>query len=97
MYRAIFAWERWRVIYNVVLAVAGFLAIATASGPLPEHFEVDVVAGVVGANLCYCIGPVLEAYLVWFGLPQKYVRGGLLILGMLFSAAVAFGATADSI
>jgi len=93
-YRAIFFWERWRVAYNAVLAVAGFLAIATASGPLPEHFEAEVIAGAMGANLCYCLGPIMEAYLVWFGLPQKYARWGLLLAGTLFSAVVAFGGTA---
>lgn len=93
-------WEAWRIPYNLVLLLgivvsvtlfmAGILNSTTlapgedAVEPLALMFGVPF--GIIMANVCYCIGPVVE-----FVVNRIWAKGSgrlglvLLILGMLFS------------
>lgn len=64
-------WERRRLTYNAVLvAEVAVVALIIGGGRWlgdVEFWELLVV-GAFGANVCFCAGPVGEAYLRWFGL-----------------------------
>lgn len=73
------AWERLRLPYNgllgllVVVHVIGGLLAAEATLPL-------MARAAVGANVCFCAGPVAEGYLDWLGMPRR--RGRWLAFGV---------------
>jgi hypothetical protein len=66
-------WERRRLVYNLVLAVAGVLSLGAQSlfTVLPPRSAApDVPLGLVGvlayavlANLCYTAGPAVDVYI----------------------------------
>lgn len=57
--RAVFlAWERLRLVYNAAL---GAVVLACAAGDISDReFRDFLLRAAVGANLCFCLGPVAE-------------------------------------
>ncbi len=58
------SWERLRLWYNAILA-GEVLLLFLPLGPylLTERFVVFAMEGAVLANVCFCVGPVVEFYL----------------------------------
>ena len=90
--RFLAAWERRRVVYNGVLAAVVLLTTVPALWrPFldPVFFEM-AIAGAFGANVCFCTGPVVEAYLRWMGVRGRSLGRILFGLGLLVSVALTF-------
>jgi hypothetical protein len=84
-----FGWERLRVVYNLIL-VGTVLPPGFVSGKiLHPAFWVFALSEAVGANVCFCAGPVAEGYLCWFGLPRLPVRCALFVIGTMLAVAAA--------
>ena len=85
--RVLVTWEKLRVIYNVIGAVpTALLAVI-----FPEALG-ELVACAVLANLCYCLGPLVDCYLTWFGIRHNGVTGILFVLGTGVMLVLALGA-----
>ncbi|QDT70071.1 hypothetical protein MalM25_30160 [Planctomycetes bacterium MalM25] len=99
------AWERLRLIYNGLLIPGVCLLAWVESHSLPPFHEapltaaptwrewtmwwVIVAAYGVFSNLCFLLGPAVEVYLGWLGLPTRAVRWFVFTLGTLFTAIAA--------
>jgi hypothetical protein len=79
-----FAWEKLRLIYNIVLV---FTAVLICWPILPFIF-VETLGAALIANVMYCAGPVAECYLCWFGVPRLIARAIVFVLGLLLSIGV---------
>lgn len=81
------AWEKLRVVYNLVLGaetlVLGGKMFTTVSG-----LEM-LVLGALGANVCFCAGPVLEGYLRALKMPRRIARWLLFLSGMFIAVVAA--------
>ncbi|MEW4570823.1 hypothetical protein AB1L88_23400 [Tautonia sp. JC769] len=79
-------WERWRVLYNLVLVVE-VMGIVIGMDRWQWMTEAEfcelLVLGALGANLCFCAGPVVEAYLRWLGVKGEMLGPLLFGLGMI--------------
>lgn len=86
-------WEKLRVVYNVVLAavVLAFWAGGRGSGLGDPAFLRHLARCCLGANLCFCAGPVVNAYAHWLGLRHVAVTVALFVLGTTLSVLVAAG------
>lgn len=84
-----FAWEKLRIVYNVVLATLVLVAIGPEIGTILE----GTVLGAIGANVAFCAGPFVENYLCWMGGSRSVVRWVVFLFGML----VALGVTVVAI
>lgn len=96
------AWEKLRLIYNVVMLLIGgvLLGIAleyaeslqVAAPKVPPALVYITIALLFGtvANVCYCLGPYAELMLVALGYPEsgQRVRYFLFGVGLLFSILV---------
>ncbi|MHC5021061.1 MAG: hypothetical protein ACYTGX_13310 [Planctomycetota bacterium] len=82
------AWEKLRVIYNVILLLeTTVLAGKMFTTPRGLGF---LVGAAIGANLCFCAGPVLEGYLRVLQMPRRIARWLLFIGGCIIAVVVAF-------
>lgn len=81
-------WERLRLVYNAILVPWTVLLILVLPGGGTGN-PADVLVGAVAANVCFCLGPVLETYLVGFGANAPTARGWLFALGTGFTALAA--------
>lgn len=85
-------WEQLRIPYNLILGL-GMIPFLKQFLDQPE-FTLNVLAGAVAANVCFCAGPVAEGYAALIGLPRKLSRwvifaGGVLISLVLEIASIA--------
>jgi hypothetical protein len=82
------AWEKLRLAYNAVLAI---FALLVGWPRLSDgDFQVHLFEGALFANLCFCVGPWVEGYLILlFGLPRKDFRAVLFLLGTLLAVLLA--------
>jgi len=89
-------WEKWRIGYNIVLLAESLwllrehLAVASAD----RLFVGFVVLSAVAANVCYCLGPLIEicAWALW-GSRADRPHYRLLLAGLpclLFWVGLAF-------
>ncbi len=85
--------EKLRVVYNVILAavVLGFRAGGRGSGLNDPAYLRHVARGCIGANLCFCVGPVVNFYAHWLGLRHGAVTVVLFVAGTGLSVMVASG------
>ena len=82
-------WERYRVVYNLILVGETVLAISTRSH-LPNWRFLDMLAVLaVVANVCFCAGPVLHGYLWRFGFRGRWFWRTILIAGTLLAMLLA--------
>lgn len=87
--RSVFlAWERLRLLFNAALAAVVF---AFARADLTERdFLVNLARAFIGANLCFCLGPVVEGYLALLGFDRRVARWMVFIPGLLIGCMLAF-------
>ncbi len=79
-------WEKLRLLYNLIgLAPTLFIAVV-AQSPI-----VELAACVFVANLCFCLGPLIDGYLTWFGVRQRAVTIILFVLGTMLMLLLALG------
>lgn len=103
-HRIVSAWERLRLLYNVLLGVPGICLATAAVLSKPESALETIAFSILFAgfaNLCFCAGPGFELYLCYFRKIAECppARLPLFILGTLLSfapivagsLAVAFG------
>lgn len=89
-------WEKLRMLYNAAL-VLWTLLWAVVFGPrllLDVSFWDACVFGALGANACFCCGPLLEGYLTWFFRSHIAVTGVLFTSGTLLSLLLATASVA---
>ena len=99
--RTVVRWEKLRLAYNLILA---FVTILTCGLLLVFSFAPfnvgrligTVVVGVIVANACFCLGPLIDGYLSWFGWRSALTTGVLFAIGMLISIPLAVFAVAAS-
>ncbi len=65
-----FAWEKIRVGYNVLISV-GILVLLGRGAPVRISQAIWIY---VLANVAFCVGPVMENYLRWVGIPRWLFR-----------------------
>jgi len=92
-HHAVKRWEKLRLVYNAILVPWSIFLIAV----LPESplWPLELFVGGFLANVCFCIGPVAETYLVWIGANAQIARGWLFALGTAFTALAAFATLAN--
>lgn len=83
------SWERLRIAYNVILGL-GMIPFLKQFLDQPQ-FTMEVLAGAVGANLCFCAGPVAEGYAAMIGLPRRLTRRVIFAGGVLIALALELG------
>lgn len=93
-HEALKKWERLRLLYNAILIpIVVAVTLVFRTGLLGDFaYWEAVIFGGIASNVCFCIGPVLETYLVWIGANARTARGWLFALGTGFTALVAFAA-----
>ena len=84
------AWEKLRVYYNVILLGLVFVLSSFSPHVGNPGFWLFVIHSGVAANLCFCVGPVAEFYLRWFGLPANGARWSLFVLGTVVAVALTY-------
>lgn len=92
--RIFIAWERLRLVYNAILAIT-VICVATVayvqyqptSIPLSGFF--GTIVPVVGANLCFFAGPIVETYVAWLGFRTETLRLVLMFFGTALSMMIA--------
>ena len=90
-------WERRRLAYNVIVCLAGaigmtaYLALDARYGDqcVGDMLAFQLIAGFVGANVCYSAGWMIEALLRTWGRPPASFGPRLLAAGLAFSLALA--------
>jgi len=87
-------WEKLRVAYNAVLVliVIAFISFSSGISLLDSAFFAPLVFLTIAANLCFCAGPTVAAYLAWAGATPSLVRGVsylLFTVGLTVACAVA--------
>jgi len=89
------AWEKLRLAYNVILLGVVLLLCSSLFGwsafQNPSFWEY-LVEGVLGANLCFCIGPWLEGWLAIAGANRRVVRWVIFVPGILLACLLTGGA-----
>ena len=99
--RTIVSWEKLRLAYNLILAFVTVLTCGLLLFFSFAPFNVGrligtVVVGVIVANACFCLGPLIDGYLSWFGWRSALTTGVLFAIGMLISIPLAVFAVAAS-
>ena len=80
-------WERLRIFYNVIRAC---VLIMLTNHYLPKYiynydFFIMCIGGFLGANICFTVGAVVDAYISWLGWRNIVITIILFILGTTFS------------
>jgi hypothetical protein len=89
-YTVLKQWERLRFVYNAILIPWTVLVIVMTPRRVAssEIWSAVVMFGVI-ANVFFCLGPVLETYLVWLGASPRTARRWLFGLGTAFTGLAA--------
>lgn len=85
-------WEKLRIVYNIVLAGVTVAGLATRPDhPIQETwFPAFIICCWVGANLCFCAGPLLEVYVNYLADRRIAMTWWLFFPGMFLSMLLAF-------
>lgn len=85
-------WERRRVLYNAVLAAIVLVSSLMDLGRvfLDLVFWEFLIVAAFCANVCFCTGPIAEAYLRWIGIRREWLGGLLFGVGLLISVPLTF-------
>jgi hypothetical protein len=96
-------WEILRLPYNLIVGLAGLLALAMIPTLTWREIIVGVVAYGLGANVMYLLGPITEMYLNWLvdvgegrfvprwvakTVRSRYLTALLFLGGLLFSVGL---------
>ena len=88
-FAAFWRWEKYRLIYNGVLAAETLLALGLRRA-LPDLTTLGTLAFyAILANVCFCAGPVLNGYFWRFGYRGRWVGLVILAIGTLFAVGMA--------
>jgi hypothetical protein len=68
-----FAWEKLRVLFNALYALALCYVTSGLRG-IDERFFVFLLIVVLLLNAVFSVGPVVEGYLCWFGSKRLFAR-----------------------
>jgi hypothetical protein len=79
-YKVLKSWEWLRLLFNAILIPWTVLLIAVLPGG-GTGGPADVFVGGLVANVCFCLGPVGETYIVQTGASPQIVRRWLFALG----------------
>jgi hypothetical protein len=84
------SWEKLRLVYNSVLAVET-MTLLQVFPPRRANTTTMVLMAIacVAANVCFCVGPVLNGYAHWIGFRHPAVRIGIFLGGMLLACLLA--------
>ncbi len=86
------AWEKLRIYYNLILlAITLGLTALTPELLSVRYFWSTSILGALGANVCFCAGPVTENYLALIGANRGVTRAILFGLGCFFACLLAVG------
>lgn len=60
----VFSWEKFRLLYNAILLPAGLVVLffAANAGMAILLIVVGAIGTAIGANICFCAGPLAEFY-----------------------------------
>ncbi len=85
------AWERLRLVYNLILGAEVLIGTAVLRSPLLTNpgCLLALAIACLAANVCFSTGVVAEFYLARLGLPRTWIRRGLFGIGMLISVPIA--------
>ncbi len=84
--RVMVTWEKLRVLYNLMGAVPTLLIAFWLPVSLKRLLLVALFA-----NMCFCLGPLVDGYLTWFGIRHPAVTWILFVLGTLTMLLLALG------
>ncbi|MCY2932080.1 MAG: hypothetical protein NTV86_21825 [Planctomycetota bacterium] len=84
--RVIVTWEKLRLVYN---AIGFFPAVLIVMIPTLYQPLVKLAVWAILANLCFCLGPLVDGYLTWFGFRRKAVT---VVLFVIITAAMLLAA-----
>lgn len=84
--RVIVTWEKLRLLYNGIGLLPTVLIVIVAGS---HPFEIAGCAFL--ANLCFCLGPLVDGYLTWFGFRHRAVTVVLFVLGTFLMLLLAAG------
>lgn len=92
--RIFVAWERLRIVYNSILAVTVICVVGVyffqyKPKSIPLFGFLGIIVPVVGANLCFFAGPIVETYVAWLGLRTETLRMVLMFFGTALSMLIA--------
>jgi hypothetical protein len=83
------AWERLRIVFNLVLII---FVLGDASSELSDReFRHFLIRAAFAANVCFCLGPVAEGYLAFFGVQRLIARVVVFVPGMIFGLFTSMG------
>jgi hypothetical protein len=86
------AWELLRLAYNaallMVVVLVGRMIVSRDDFADPAFWRY-VAKCAIGANLCYCLGPIAEGYLAALGVRRPVVRLLLFSVGLIVSVVLA--------
>ncbi len=96
--KTVVAWEKLRLIYNTVMGLFVLAVVVFSQAIAARNFAelfAQVIAGGIFANLCYCVGPIIDGYLTWFGFRHRLVTivlfiGGTIVTMLLALVVIAF-------
>jgi hypothetical protein len=90
-FRHFLRWEKLRLFYNAILLIETFLILMSFS---PKARLLSSIFPCLGlaflANVCFCLGPVLDGYARWIGLRHEVVTGLIFGLGTLLAMLLTF-------
>jgi hypothetical protein len=95
--RLFFRWEKLRLLYNAILGIETALLMVVFPPPSPIG-SIGVLLPLAGlcfaANVCFCLGPVLNGYARWMGFRHGIVTILIFAAGTTIAAMLKIGAVA---
>ena len=98
---AIKYWEKYRVLYNLILIIPAYLGYSFADGfPMPDSPEkasgtkilLDLVILCIGANFCYTFAYIPDFFVQMSDFKEGWRKNRILLFafGTLFASYLAF-------
>ncbi len=78
-------WERLRWIYNAVLVITTLVTCIALPVQVGIETPLIFVAGALGANLCFCAGPLVSGYMTWLGVRSRVFDYCLFVGGLVIA------------
>jgi hypothetical protein len=94
---AFVAWEKLRVVYNLVLGLAALIAVLVVDASLLLDLDSleRMAAAAVAANACFFAGHVVDCYATWLFGRLPWVRPVLFALGTVGSVLVTLAVISE--
>ncbi len=87
-------WEKLRVAYNAILGLETIMVLLVdrPRDVSPGSLLPSLVVCLIAANVCFCIGPVLDGFARLIGLRHRVITGVIFVSGTIVSLFLAYGA-----